>query len=192
MLRNLNKTGALFYPSSGLNWQPLHSFRNVCRLFIYCDWSTRWTDFNAAINQLEYPSFAEKPFLYMRELVEAAIKRRIVRLPYMTNLPWPVVTPDGLPIKPWCEMAKLIFRDGDAIQPVWMLFIAGNAVQCYRKIFSRNHTAPKFVYLRRPAGVPVDAWDEFVAADGPLATVIHHNPRRPLHVLNDIGEAALE
>jgi hypothetical protein len=187
LFANLNRTAALFYPASGLNWQPIHSFHDQCDLFVYSDWTTPRAAFNKAIEQLDHPSFSEQPDPYLSKLVEDNVRQ----LPSMTHLPWTVASPDDFPIEPWCDLVKLSYRDGDTARSVWLLFIAGNPSETYRKVFTQNQTAPKLVYLSQPVGVPAEAWAAFVANGGPLATVIQENPLRPLHVLNDIGGAAL-
>jgi len=189
LLANLNSTDVLFYPACGLNWQPLHTFRHQYRLCIYCDWETRQADFVAAINQLDHPSFAEKPLLYMQKLVEDAIKRHIGQLPAMTQLPWVFTNLEDDQIKPWCEMVKLSFKD-DVPQPVWLLYIAGNPIEAYRSLFTQHQTAPKLVFLRQPGDIPAAAWGAFVADAGPLANVIQENQHRPQHVLNDLIDVA--
>jgi hypothetical protein len=186
LLANLNRTDALFYPASGLNWQPLHSFNDQCDVFVYGDWMIRRADFNKSINQLELPAMVGQPFLYISKLVETGIGE----LPGMTDLPWQLA-PDALPVEPWCELAKLTCRTGRAMKTIWLLYLAGNPIAVYRSLFTRRQTAPKIVYLRQPAGIPAEAWGAFVANGGPLAAVIQENPHRPLHVLSDIGAAVL-
>jgi hypothetical protein len=186
LLANLNSTDVLFYPTSGLNWQPIHTFRHQCRLFVYCDWELRQADFVAAMSQLDHPSFAKRPFLYMQKLVEDAIKRHIGQLPAMTQLPWVFTNLEDDKITPWCEMVELNFKDDDASQPVRLLYIAGNPIEAYRSLFTSNQTAPKLVYLRQPGDIPEAAWGAFVADAGPLATVIQESQHRPQHVLNDL------
>jgi hypothetical protein len=107
------------------------------------------------------------------------------------GLPWRAPPDVERGFLPWCMMIKFKPGGAERARPVELAYFATNPVTLYETLFTERNTAPQFIFLNRPADVPVGRWQAFVGADGALAKAVRDNPLKPKYVSRDIFDHAL-
>jgi hypothetical protein len=179
-LDGLKDRRVLYYPASGLDWEPLQTFSTACDVFVYCDWTVRIQSLMDAIrNRRE------------GELNVLARSPKVAELTNMDGLPWNAPPDVERGFSPWCLMAKLRPDETDKAKLIQLVYFGANPVSLYTNLFTARQMAPLLICLNRPADVALDRWQAFVAADGPLANAVRENPLRPHYVSREIFAPAL-
>ncbi len=171
-LANLVHRRVLYYPAGALDWEPIQTFATACDTFVYCDWRVPFSTVSTAVIQRcgTLLCWASNPLEHLTN---------------MADLPWDAA-PGVEAGSPGLVAERRPATDqGNAIQ---LAYFVGNPVTLYRNLFAAQRTAPLFICLNRPADVPIDRWQAFVAPDGPLATAVRENTfgPRPQYVSRDI------
>ena len=177
---SLSGKKVLFYPACGLDWQPLREFFGQCDLFVYCDWNTKKDDFTQGIDRIESPTFRID-----HEVGQQAVDALIKQIGVMNHLPWLLAEPIHDQMKHWGELVGLTLKQEKPGKEIGLLYLAANPIEAYRVLFTQKQTAPKFIFLKRPDGVPVEAWRFLAGVDGPLANVVASNPHHPSNLIID-------
>ena len=167
--------GVFFYPLSRFDWQPIKDFRGQCDLFVYCDWRVRDKDFDNVREQvaslLGFP-WPHAPMIPLDEVEQ--ITGRV-------DVPWLLGHDDTNYTERWGRFLDRPPTATDKHRGTRLLYVAGDPIVLYRKLFTEQGKAPKFMCLRKPADVSAAAWVAFAGAGGPLASVVEENPNKPVH-----------
>ncbi len=95
--------------------------------------------------------------------------------------------------EPWDKIARLDWQVGGQTKTIWLIYLFRNPVDAYRALFADRKIAPKFIYLRRPDNVPVQAWTHFAGDQGLLRIAVNENPDcRPQYIITEVGVGGWE
>jgi hypothetical protein len=187
LLNDLRNRDVLFYPACEYNWNPIKKLHFACDTFVY----VQATPFNRAdrgtlLSSLQElargPEWSLCPLLatgflgeYTDDLGGARPRRGEAANPFPT----------------WGELFKIGIgpRRGDG---VWLLYLWCDPAAAYRKLFTAQQTAPRFMFLHRPAAMPEVGWARYLKANGALARAVRENKHERLPcLLRDVGEHGL-
>ena len=187
LLDNLPAHDVLFSPIADLDLEPLRRVGHLADTFVLCDW--RWDDspdgFDRMLSELldEHGApdglelFAgehsfEVPAEQVRAISGVSADFRLFHEPA-----WKAGH------QPWGRITRLRRRSGAEELLLWLIYITGNAVEVYEKLFIERDAAPKVLWLDCPLGADVDGWAKFVSPGGEFGRVFGAAAHQPQYVV---------
>ncbi|MCX6923487.1 MAG: hypothetical protein NT154_09810 [Verrucomicrobia bacterium] len=187
LLDGLSAHDVLYYPMADLDSAPVGRGGHLADVFVVCDW--RWPGspdaFDRMISELldvggapcGLELFAgERSFELPAEQV-----RGITGVSEDFGLFHEPAWVAGQ--QPWGRVIRLKRRSGAEERLLWLIYITGNAVEVYEKLFIERGAAPKVLWLDCPLGADVDRWAQFISPSGEFGQVFCKATRQPEYVV---------
>ncbi len=159
----------LFYPSGGLDWNPLYRLTHLAKVFLYVESSADQDAVTKSIRQIDYLSPVGKglsaPGVGLTKIGSSAMKRM------------GLLHDDGKLLEPWGLVAEITRIVGGEKRKVWLIYLGCSPIRAYQRLFRDRHMSPKVLCLAHGSnGKESAAWN------GPLGTAV---------AANDKGEPAI-
>jgi hypothetical protein len=175
----------LFCPVSGWDLTPLQLVGDLASVFVLADWRFGPEVFEKSI----WPDIAAGKHSGLRPAVDN--QNSVIAVPDEEVLSVSGPSSDfgtfhepawvsGVPS--WCRIARAIHHAGDQKRPLLLVYIVGNCVQIYERLFGNRGTAPKILWLECPLGAHVDRWEGFISPDGEFGRVFTRSACQPKYV----------
>ncbi len=82
--------------------------------------------------------------------------------------------------QPWGRIARLQRRGSE--RALWLVYIVGNCIEVYQRLFLERGSAPKVLWLDPPLGADLDGWVRFISSAGEFGHVFSKAVRQPNYV----------
>ena len=177
----------VFSPIGEWDMAPLQRLSHLADVYILCDWRFDPDMFDHMVgglvaedrthNGLEpYSRDGERPVIAVPTEQVQAISGRSEDFGLFNEPAW-------LPGKqPWCRIVRLTRRIGGLQRPVWLVYIVGNCVEIYQRLFLERGSVPAVLWLQCPLGVDPVRWAKFVSPGGEVGRVFCKARRQPSYV----------
>ncbi len=186
LLDNLPAHRVLFCPVADLDLEPLRRVGHLADTFVLCDWRYEPSGFDETIGDIvkDHGHDGRASFGYDTDShsyeVPAEQVQAITGVSNDFGLFHEPAWVAGQ--EPWCRITRLGRRSGDVEHRVWLVYIVGDAIQIYQRLFVERGAAPTALWLNCPVSVDVDRWGQFISPDGEFGRVFSKATRQPKYV----------
>jgi len=186
--RHISAHAVLYYPVADLDYQSLHLVGHLVDVFLLADWRYDDSEFDKIVDTFLRPDGTTgKPSRYRREPGELSFLVPVAEVFKVTTACTGFGLfnePAWLPAKqPWCRITRLTRQVGELQRRTWFVYIVGNCVEIYQRLFIDQGTAPSFLWLQCPLGANPDSWAAFTSGSGDLGRAFTRATPQPRYVV---------